>query len=220
MSRQNWQTCFLCFISFHHLIASSTTFLLHNEATFLNLQALTNFYFNFTNLAEAYNYSSKFSAVNIFQFLSVFSERWPISIKNIINKKARVSKWLKRSKQNFTLVSVNHLINDFRSLNQGYLAMFKYSNFAEANAIKISPGTMLLMFELHGSKINQTFDSRASPWFDTHKKYYQYQRYNDLSVWGHGFPTWHTGGVSIAAQQRMWMEHMLYQQTEEGAMTW
>ena len=40
------------FISLHDLIAFSTTFLLHNEATFLNLQALTNFYFNFTNLAE------------------------------------------------------------------------------------------------------------------------------------------------------------------------
>ena len=150
MSRQNWQTCFLCFISLHDLIAFSTTFLLHNEATFLNLQALTNFYFNFTNLAEAYNYSSKFSAVNIFQFLSVFSERWPISIKNIINKKAHVSKWLKRSKQNFTLVSVNHVQNK----PWAEVANVRTFNFMEAKSIKHSTHALLHGLTLTTNTIN------------------------------------------------------------------
>ena len=43
--------------------------------------------------------------------------------------------------------------------------MFEHSNFAEANALKISPGARLLMFEHSNfakANVNQTFDSHAS----------------------------------------------------------
>ena len=126
------------------------------------------------------------------------------------NKKACVSKWLKHSKQNFTLVSVNHLINDFRSLSQGYLAMFKHSNYAEANAIKISPGLRLLMFEHSTSWKQSQWNIRLTCFHGmtlTKNTINIKGICNDLSVWGHGFSTRYTGEVGIAAQQRMWTEH-------------
>ena len=42
--------------------------------------------------------------------------------------------------------------------------MFEYSNFTEANAIKISPGPRLLVFKHSNfaeANVNQTFDSCA-----------------------------------------------------------
>ena len=43
--------------------------------------------------------------------------------------------------------------------------MFEHSNFAEANAIKISPGPRLLMLDYSNfaeASVNQTFELRAS----------------------------------------------------------
>ena len=52
--------------------------------------------------------------------------------------------------------------------------MFEHSNFAEANAIKISPGPRLLMFEhsnFDEASVNQTFDLRASVVWHSQKIY-------------------------------------------------